>query len=86
MRPDPGGGGDGASIEHRIAGNAAHRIEADGVEGFALNAPWHGCARDPGQFGDGIGHLALPAATEANMHRVDQILDRHCHELGTGHW
>lgn len=33
--PDLGGGGDGAGIDHRVAGNTAHRIEADGVEGFA---------------------------------------------------
>jgi hypothetical protein len=131
--PDLGGGGDGAGIDHRVAGNAAHRIEADGVEGFAggLHAylGMHVLATQKfqrqaigegfgdrldrefliavsdridvaigrghhdaeilgiclGQFGDVTGHLALPAATEAMMHILNQILDRRCRELGTGH-
>ena len=35
MAPDLGGGGDRPGIDHRVAGDAALRIEADGIEGLA---------------------------------------------------
>ena len=78
--PDLGGGGDGAGIERRIAGNAAHRIEADGVEGFSgvlhTHLGMHGLATLASS-----GRVSATLPSRRPQRRTCTVSDRsdHCH-------